>query len=172
MYEIPLEQQIQRHILYDSTFASHMIDWSELPLSANGCVADVQDGSVNKSHPELSKPRSPSDPRRLAFAVYADDVEVVNPIGAARTKHKVTLYYASVLNVPSHLRMELDYIFLLAVVLAKQQSAAGCQRVMQGDGEDYVAGCTTPVISSHMHRAPSLPLSCISHLHGFFTLQS
>lgn len=44
-----------------------------------------------KEHPGLKGPKVEGGPNRLAFATYADDVEVVNPIGAARVKHKVTL---------------------------------------------------------------------------------
>lgn len=140
MYEVPLEHLLQRQILYDPEFAAHLVDWSELPRAEEGVIANIQDGSVSRTHPELSKKWSSSDPRRLGFAIYADDVEIANPIGAARGKHKVTLYYASILNVPPHVRSELDYMFLVAVVLSKEQAVAGVQRVIQGDTDDYCAG--------------------------------
>jgi len=135
MYDVPLDQQIQRQLFYDREFAHLLIDWGDLSTSDDGTIASIQDGYVARTHPELSAPRHPDDPRRLAFGLYADEVEVANPLGAARTKHKVTLYYTTILNLPPHVRSEMDYIFLTAVVLSKHQQSVGCQRVIQGRKE-------------------------------------
>lgn len=120
-YDIPLEQQIQRQLLYDRDFASLLVDWADLPHAKDGVIRNIQDASMAKEHPGLHGPKVEGGPNRLGFATYADDVEVVNPIGAARVKHKVTLYYATILNVPWHLRSHLDHIYLIGVVLSKVQ---------------------------------------------------
>ena len=77
-------------------------------------------------------------PARLAFAHYYDDVEVVNPIGAARTKHKIGLHYAQLLNAPPHIRSQLDVIFLVGVVLKTTQDLAG---ISQWCRVQYSTGC-------------------------------
>lgn len=142
MYNVPIDQQIQRQLFYDLDFARLLVDWGALPRSDDGTIATIQDGFVARTHPELSKPWRPGDPKRLGFSMYADEVEVANPLGAARTKHKVTLYYMTILNLPAHVRSELDYMFLTAVVLSKHQQAAGCQAVIQGpDGVARVYSC-------------------------------
>jgi len=132
MYDIPLEQYIQRQLLYDPTFASNLVDWAELPRANDGAYENVQDGLCATQHPVLSQPRVEGAPVRLAFGLYADDVEVVNPIGASRTKHKVTLYYATILNLPWFVRSQLDNMYLVGVVLAKIQQAVGPKVAIQG----------------------------------------
>lgn len=109
-----------------------LLDWSELPHSEDGVIRDIQDASMAKDHPGLSGFRAGGAPRRLGFAAYADDVEVVNPIGGARVKHKVTLYYATILNIPWHMRSCLDHIYLVGVVLSKTQRAVAPSQIVQG----------------------------------------
>lgn len=131
-YDIPLQQQIQRHILYDPEFEALLVDWGELPRSSEGIICNMQDGNISKQHPHLSGRCAEGSPKRLAFATYADDVEVVNPIGAARVKHKVTLYYATILNIPWHMRSKLDHIYVVGVILSKTQRALAPVTVVQG----------------------------------------
>jgi len=138
MYEVPLEQQIQRQLLFDPTFAKHLVDWGDLPRSPDGRIASMQDASISTEHPMLRLRREEGAPIRLGIGTYADDVEVVNPIGSRRVKHKVTLHYATILNLPPEARSHLDNIYLTAVVLSKDQQAAGADVVLQGD-----AACRT-----------------------------
>ena len=84
-----------------------------------------------REHPELGN-TTYDGPSRLAFGHYYDDVEVVNPIGAARTKHKLGLHYVQLLNPPPHIRSELDVIFLVSVVLETTQDTVGITDVVQG----------------------------------------
>lgn len=150
MYEVPLEQSMQRQLLLDANFAGQLVDWGDLPQSPEGVYAGVQDGSVARNHPELGRPRASGEPTRLGFATYADDVEIVNPIGYARVKHKVTLHYLTILNQEAHVRSHLDNIFLIGVVLSKDQSAVGVHTVLQGghksaatrDEEDFSFAAT------------------------------
>lgn len=130
VHEVSLAQVIQQHLLLDRRFRDELVDWGDLPRSPAGTYANIQDGWVARQHPELGRPRHPDEPARLAFATYADDVEVVNPIGAARVKHKVTLHYATILNQRAHIRSQLDNIYLVAVVLSKEQAAVGPARVL------------------------------------------
>lgn len=131
-YYVPLQQVIQRQLLLDPSFSKELKDWGELRRGEDGALEDIQDGEVTRLHPVLGRPRADGAPIRLAFGTYADDVEVVNPIGSARVKHKLTLHYATILNLPSHVRMRLDKIFLMSVVLTKDQSAVGVHKVLQG----------------------------------------
>lgn len=107
-YDIPLDQVLQRHLHYDSTFREHFQDWGA-QRSVGDELASVQDGAAAKDHPELGR-RDYDGPDRLGFAYYVDDVEVCNPIGAARGKHKVMLQYVQLLNQPDHARSHLGNI--------------------------------------------------------------
>ena len=53
-------------------------------ISSDGIIIDVCDGNHCKSH-ELFR----QDDRALQVIAYYDDVEVVNPLGSKRKKHKV-----------------------------------------------------------------------------------
>lgn len=88
----------------------------------------------------LSAPKPDGIDLRLGFAAYVDDVEICNPIGCARTKHKVTLHYASILNLPPHVRSSMDHIYLVAVALAKDQQSVGARVVVQGDETERLQG--------------------------------
>lgn len=147
MYEVPFEQSLQRQLLLDASFADQLVDWGQLPRAPDGSFSNVQDGYVARNHPELGRVRAPGELARLGFAMYADDVEVVNPIGFARVKHKVTLFYVTVLNQKPHIRSHLDNIYLVAVVLAKDMATAGPHKVLHGSshhGDDEEYNSTNP----------------------------
>ena len=57
---------------------------------------------------------------------------VVNPLGAARTTHKLALHYVQLLNAPPHVRSDLDVIFLVSVALKTTQDAVGAGEIVQG----------------------------------------
>lgn len=133
VHEVSLQQVIQQHLLFDPDFSHQLVDWGDLPRSPEGTYANIQDGWVAREHPELARPRLDGEPARLAFATYADDVEVVNPIGSARVKHKVTLHYVTILNQRPHIRSHLENIYLIAVVLSKEQAVVGPARILDDD---------------------------------------
>lgn len=83
-----------------------------------GILASVEDGAASAQHPVLGK-ADYAGLDRLAFAYYIDDVEVCNPIWAARGRHKIMLQYVQLLNLPNHCRSHLGNIFLVGVKLRK-----------------------------------------------------
>lgn len=137
MYDLPLEETVQRQLYMDPAFASYFTtDWGSLPRAPDGQYHNIQDGSVAQEHPELGK-QDYTGPSRTGWALYGDALELAETVGTARGKHKVVLYYATCLNQPGHMRNELDYIFLVAVVLNKDQvhKDVGIQNVIDpGDG--------------------------------------
>lgn len=154
MYEIPIEQQIQRQLIYEQGFESALIDWADLPRTRDGSLSNVQDGTISQEHPMLSQPKKPGM-IRLGLGAYVDDVEICNPLGYARTKHKVTLHYATILNVPAHARSQLDQIYLVAVVLAKDQQDVGARMVVQGDEQERASG-----VNACMHDCSFAGTAC------------
>ena len=136
MYDIPLEKVLQRELYYNPGFATHFVDWGDLPTMQGG-YADIQDGSAAKSHPMLGK-ENYVGPCRLGFGHYNDGCEIAGPLGAAKGKFKVELHYVVIYNQPNHVRSRLDQIFLVGVVLASDQKAVGSSVVVQGmPGEAY-----------------------------------
>ena len=79
---------------------------------------DLPDGERFRNHPELGDNADRSDGSlRLAFILYYDDVEVVNPIGAFHGKHKLGLFYWTLVNLSQERRMSLRNMNLMTVAL-------------------------------------------------------
>jgi hypothetical protein len=150
MIDIPFEKTMQRELHYNSNFAEHFRDFGELPR-VPGVYAGVQDGYAARSHPELGNDAYVGPPR-LAFGYYNDAVEVVCPLGAAKGKHKVELHYAVILNQPNHVRSKMDSIFLVGVVLAKDQAAVGSSLVVQGPPDEPENGTSFGASMRRMHK--------------------
>ena len=53
MYDVPLEETIQREITWNPEFAAHMRDWGDRPPAPDGSFTSTQDGIAARNHPEL-----------------------------------------------------------------------------------------------------------------------
>ena len=135
-WDMPLEEVLQRQLYYDDEFANYVRDLHECQQRTPGRYDDIISGSVIREHPELGNPNY-EGPDRLAFAIYYDDVEVCNPLGAARGKQKLGLIYVQLLNLPPHLRNRLNMIFLATVVLHRDMNEAGAYEVLQGGDPEH-----------------------------------
>ena len=133
VWDVPLEESLQRELYYNPSFSEYFVDWGDCPASPPGVYRSARNGSAAHNHPTLGN-TDWDGPPRLAFGAYTDDVEVCNPIGSARCKHKVALHYAVLLNAPPHISSKLDLIFLVSVTLRKSHDAAGVAEVVSGDG--------------------------------------
>lgn len=51
----------------------------------------------------------------LLFCLYYDDFEIVNPIGSHRKKHKLSIFYWSLLNISPAFRFKIQTTQLLGV---------------------------------------------------------
>lgn len=92
--------------------------------------ADIPDGTRFREHPELGDAADRSDGAlRLAFILYYDDVEVVNPIGAFHGKHKLGLFYWALVNVSQESRMSLKNMNLMTVALESDIDYYGIEQV-------------------------------------------
>lgn len=59
------------------------------------------------------------DEDSLLIQLYLDDIGLTNPLGAKRDKHKMTMVYFSLEDVPDKYRSKLDFIQLVAVCESK-----------------------------------------------------
>ena len=157
MYDVPIEQSLEREAQYNPAFAQYLVDWGERPSLPGGQYGSINDGTASREHPELGNPNY-NGPARLAFCYYYDDVEVVNPIGTARTKHKLALHYAQLLNTPPDVCSELDTVFLVAVVLSSTQHDVGISTVVQGPRSEPMDGSSFGASMRRFHRGISIQL--------------
>ena len=71
---------------------------------------DICDGNSMKNDPLFS-----SDSKALQIILNCDDMEVVNPLGSHIIKHKLSMFYYSLGNIPPEYRSKTDSIQLLAI---------------------------------------------------------
>ena len=80
----------------------------------NGIMQDICDGDYVKTHPLFAE-----NPRALQIVLHNDDIEIVNPIGSHTKKHKLSMFYFTIANIPPPLRSNLSAIQLVAIAKAK-----------------------------------------------------
>src|SRR5947199_10115322 len=68
------------------------------------------DGNVYKNNKFFKE-----NPDALRIILYQDAFEIVNPIGAAKKKHKLLAIYMSLGNIPHYLRCHINSIKLVAL---------------------------------------------------------
>jgi hypothetical protein len=83
-----------------------MEDFLLQPISESSVMYDIMDGSW-VSHIRREN--------FLYLALYADDLGICNPLGQARSKHKLMVVYIQILNIPPKYRSKIVSVFPLAV---------------------------------------------------------
>ena len=92
-----------------SSFQSHTTD---VRRSDGNCYSDVWDGTFVESIPIFIRENGAI----LCFQIYMDEVELANPLGSKKGKHKVSVFYWMLLNLPLQFRSSLRSIQLLGIV--------------------------------------------------------
>lgn len=80
-------------------------------------LKDFMDGSVYQE--DLKAVLRSSDMLTVFLLLYADEVDICNPLGAKRGTHKLCLVYCSVLNIHPRYRSQLKSIYLLLIAKYK-----------------------------------------------------
>ena len=81
------------------------------PLGSDVLMTDVVDGCYLRNNAFFKE-----HPKALLFAAYNDEFELVNPIGSHTRRHKLSIFYYVLLNIPPEFRSKLSVIQLIAVV--------------------------------------------------------
>ncbi len=112
-YFIPFLESVQQFLSIKVVFDAVMLNFSSYDSSANPTdYSDVLSGSYIKKHPLYIKHNG----QILCFQVYMDEVEVSNPLGSKKGKHKICVFYWTLLNIPPIFRSSLRSIQLLGIV--------------------------------------------------------
>lgn len=77
-------------------------------------IEDYSDGKVFINNKFFQ-----DNPICVRIAIYQDGVEIVNPLGSAKAKHKVLAIYLSILNLPDYVRCHINSIKLVALCKEK-----------------------------------------------------
>lgn len=96
-------------------------------------IADITDGAYFRQS-KLAQPACPGeeDDLRVGLILYYDDLELNNPLGVCRGKHKVACFYVALANLPAKMRFVHHYIGVLMLVLEKVLKGCGAVRVFAG----------------------------------------
>lgn len=86
---------------------------------------DWCDGRFMENHPLFGV-----DKNALQLVLYTDDLEIVNPLGPSIKKHKITVFYVMLLNIPPEDRSRLSSIFLLAIAKSNDLKRHGFKRLL------------------------------------------
>lgn len=76
--------------------------------SRGGTIASSIDGTYFKTHPFFSKYLN-----ALRIELYADEFEIVNPLGSKTGVHKILAFYYRIQNLPQHVNSSLGNIHVL-----------------------------------------------------------
>ena len=87
-------------------------------------IRDVKDGSVFRNLKYFE-----DNPEAFAAMFYSDAVELVNPLGAARGKHKVVQIFFSLAEIPKIQRSQVDRMQLAMIVREKLLKKYGIAKI-------------------------------------------
>lgn len=119
------------------------------PGSSRTVYADISDGATMRQHPHLGTGADRSDGSvRLAFILYYDDLEVVNPLGAFHGTHKLGMFYWALVNVEQSTRMAFHNLHLMTVALVSDIDYYGIEQVVSGLEGDTSFGSAMTALDS------------------------
>ena len=113
--------------------------------------ADISDGAIMRNHPELGEKADRSDGSlRLAFILYYDDLEVVNPLGAFHGRHQLGMFYWALVNIDASERMAFHNLHLMTVALKNDIDYYGIEQVVSGLPGDTSFGSAMTALDEGM----------------------
>ena len=85
---------------------------------------------------------------RLAFILYYDDLEMVNPLGAFHGTHNLGMYYWALVNLDRSVRMSFDNLHLMTVALVSDIDYYGIEQIVSGLPGDSSFGSAMTALDS------------------------
>lgn len=102
-------------------------------------LADITHGSCfRSSYLSAMAEKEEANDLRVGLILGYDDLELCNPLGTVRTKHKTACFYVAIANLPAERRFIHNNMCVLMLVLEKVLSRCGAVRVVAG--ADAVTG--------------------------------
>ena len=140
VYDVPIDKELSAMLAADPSLLAQLQQASDSwaqeqpqPGETRTVFADLTDGARFKAHPGLGTDADRSDGSlRLAFILYYDDLEVVNPLGAFHGRHKLGMFYWALVNIEQETRMAFHNLHLMTVALVSDIDYYGIQQVVSG----------------------------------------
>lgn len=121
-YYIPVLKTLKG--MLESGFWQGLMSVDPNNVSKTDVLSDSCDGKVFISNTFFQE-----NPSCLKLVLYQDAFEVVNPLGSAKKKHKVLAVYFSLLNMPPHVRSNVDHMQLVLLCTEKDFKNFGHAKV-------------------------------------------
>ena len=103
---IPLQDSLKA-LLTNKKLSSQLLQ--QVPKRPN-ILSSFSDGTVYQEHPVYQ-----NHPQALEIILYADEFDVVNPLGVHASVHKLLVFYYTVANIDRHLQSKKDTIQVVAI---------------------------------------------------------
>lgn len=120
-YYIPVKETLSN--LLDSELWKNSVSQQSCETDPD-ILGDISDGHTFKSNQFFIE-----NPGCLKLILYQDAFEMVNPLGSAKTTHKVLAVYLSLANLPAHVRSNTDHMSLVLLCIEKDQKKFGVAKV-------------------------------------------
>ena len=131
MQYIPIKKTL-KILLEDDTYINQKL--SDAYFHEENVIKDCRDGLIFREN-EFFK----TNPTAIPLLLFTDELEVANPLGAGKTKHKVQCTYYTTLDVIPQLRSRVKSIQLCSLVLSRHWKKYGnlkCNRNFIEDLKD------------------------------------
>ena len=122
-YVVPLESLLQLLCSQDQVW--ECISKKVSKRQAGSVMRDFEDGKFIQNHPLTAEAGS-----FLQLALYYDDLELQNPLRSNK-KHKLAMFYMTILNIPPVYRSRLQNIFAVAIAPVQKVKKHGFLIVLQ-----------------------------------------
>jgi hypothetical protein len=117
-----LARLLQNDPLFRKLILAKSDEWKkgELHMKKADQYTDITDGEKCRNDPDLMRKATADEHNvvRIGMQLHNDDATMVNPIGTKRGDRKYSITSCAVINVPLHMRLSQDYMFLLSIVAA------------------------------------------------------
>ena len=119
-----------KNLVQDPSF-NEMVEKNQVSDDSELGLRDVKDGWLYKNNKFFLE-----NPGAYTMMLYSDAIELVNPLGAGRGKHKVIQIFFSLCEIPKHQRSKIDRIQLVAVFKEKLIKRFGIKKIYKKLIED------------------------------------
>ena len=119
-----------KNLVEDASF-NEMIEKESESIHTEKKIRDVKDGQLYKNQSFFKE-----NPGAFTMMLYSDAIELVNPLGAGRGRHKVIQIFFSICEIPKRQRSRIDRIQLVAVFKEKLIKRFGFKKIYSKLVED------------------------------------
>ena len=139
LHYIPVKESLKT-LLEDRSLTQVFEQERDKSRKDDGVLRDFGDGSVFKESDFFK-----NNPGAYAGHIYSDAVELSNPLGAAKGRHKICQVFYTICQIPKSQRSQIDRIQLCLVVKEKLLKKYGYQVIFKDllqDLKDLEVGIT------------------------------